>query len=74
MNVELKFFKTNLDFFINLYLAKKLPQSLIFTGDKSIGKLDLTYHLLNFILSQHEKTKYDTKLYKINTESKTYQQ
>ena len=50
MNVELKFFRTNLDFFINLYLAKKLPQTLLFTGDKNIGKLDLTYHLVNFIL------------------------
>ena len=51
MNVELKFFKTNLDFFINLYLAKKLHKTLLFTGDKNIGKIDLTYHLVNFILS-----------------------
>ena len=74
MNVELKFFKTNLDFFINLYLAKKLPQTLLFTGDKNIGKLDLTYHLVNFILSQHEEIRYDTKLYKINSDSKTFKQ
>ena len=74
MNVELKFFRTNLDFFINLYLAKKLPQTLLFTGDKNIGKLDLTYHLVNFILSEHEETKYDTKLYKINSDSKTFKQ
>ena len=74
INTELKFFKTNLDFFINLYLAKKLPQTLLFTGDKNIGKLDLTYHLVSFILSENEKTKYDTKLYKINTDSKTFKQ
>ena len=74
INTELKFFKTNLDFFINLYLAKKLPQTLLFTGDKNIGKLDLTYHLVNFILSQHEETRYDTKLYKINSDSKTFKQ
>ena len=35
---------------------------------------DLTYHLVNFILSEHEKTKYDTKLYKINSDSKTFKQ
>ena len=74
LNVQLKFFKTNLDFFINLYLTKKLPQTSLFIGDKSIGKLDLAYHLANFILSQHEETKYDTKLYKINPDSKTFKQ
>ena len=74
LNLELKFFKTNLDFFINLYLAKKLPQTLLFIGDKSIGKFNVTYHLVNFILSQHEETKYDTKLYKINSDSKTFKQ
>ena len=74
LNTELKFFKTNLDFLINLYLDKKLPQTLLFIGDKSIGKLDLTYHFVNFVLSQHEETKYDTKLYKINPDSKTFRQ
>ena len=74
LNTELKFFKTKLDFFINLYLDKKLPQTLLFIGDKSIGKLDLTYHFVNFVLSQHEETKYDTKLYKINPDSKTFRQ
>ena len=73
-NVELKFFKTDLDFFINLYLEKKLPQTLLFIGDRSIGKLNFTYHLVNFILSQHEETKYDTKLYKVNFDSKTFKQ
>ena len=72
LNLELKFFKTNLDFFINLYSTKKLPQTMLFIGDKSIGKLDLTYHLVNFILSQHEETKYNAKLYKINPNSKTF--
>tara|TARA_B100001057_G_scaffold466472_1_gene523654 strand:+ start:8011 stop:8946 length:936 start_codon:yes stop_codon:yes gene_type:complete len=73
-NVELKLFKSNLDFFINLYLESKLPQTLLFTGDKSIGKLDFTYHLVNFILSQQEETKYNVKSYKINIESKTFKQ
>ena len=73
-NDELKFFRTKLDFFINLYLEKKLPQTLLFTGDRSIGKLDFTYHLVNFILSQNEETKYNNKLYRINHNSKTYKQ
>ena len=69
-NDELKFFRTKLDFFINLYLEKKLPQTLLFTGDRSIGKLDFTYHLVNFILSQNEETKYNNNYIELTITAK----
>ena len=72
INMELKNFRSNLDFFKNLYLDNKLPQSIIITGDKNIGKIEFSYHLTNFILSQNEETKYNSKLYKINPLSKTF--
>ena len=70
-NEELTSFRKNFDFFVNLYDSKKLPQTLLFTGEKGIGKFNLSYHLINYILSKDEDNKYDTKTYKVNLNNKT---
>ena len=70
-NEELTSFRKNFDFFVNLYNNKKLPQTLLFTGEKGIGKFNLSYHLINYILSKDEDYKYDTKTYKVNPNNKT---
>lgn len=69
---ELINFRSKLDFFIDLYLDGRLPQTILLTGDKDIGKIEFSYHLINFILSQNEDTKYNTNSYKINPNSKTF--
>ena len=60
------------DTLINLYLNKKLPNKIILSGEKGIGKCTLAYHLINYILSSNEDCSYDTKEYKINIENKSF--
>ena len=72
LNEELTNFKSDFNFFVNLYLNNKLPQSLILSGEKGIGKLNFIYHFVNFILSINEENKYDLNNYRINSTSKTY--
>lgn len=62
----------HLNFFIKLYLNKKLPQTFLIKGEKGIGKLNFAFHFVNFILSQHEENKYEIKSYKINSNNKSF--
>lgn len=71
-NEQLSVFKKNIDFLINLYDKKKLPQTLLFIGEKGIGKLNVAYHLVNYILSKNDENEYYTSTYKINPNNKTY--
>ena len=55
-----------------LYLDKKLPNKILLSGEKGIGKSTLAYHLINFILSQDEGFTYDLENLRINDENKSY--
>ena len=44
----------------------------MFTGEKGIGKLNVAYHLINFILSKDEDNEYCITTNKINPNNKTY--
>ena len=57
---------------INLYILKKLPNSIILSGPKGIGKSVLAKHFLNYILTQNEINKYDLKNFNINLNSKSF--
>ena len=48
-----------LEYLINLYNSNKLPNKILFSGPKGIGKATLAYHLINYILSIGEKNHYD---------------
>ena len=39
---------------INLYKNNNLPNKILFSGEKGIGKCTLAYHLINYILSSNE--------------------
>ena len=69
---QLSTFKKEIDFISNLYINRKLPQTILFTGEKGIGKLNVAYHLINFILSKDEDNEYCITTNKINTNNKTY--
>jgi DNA polymerase-3 subunit delta' len=56
----------------NLYIKKKLPKKIIFSGPKGIGKSTLAYHLLNYIFSRNEKDNYDLGNFKINQTNRSY--
>tara|TARA_B100000886_G_scaffold138636_1_gene93766 strand:+ start:2339 stop:3268 length:930 start_codon:yes stop_codon:yes gene_type:complete len=58
--------------FINLYKNNRLPNKILLSGDKGIGKNTLAYHLVNFILSQDEKFPYDDKKFEINENNKSF--
>ena len=69
---ELSTFKKEINFISNLYINRKLPQTILFTGEKGIGKLNVAYHLINFILSKDEDNEYCITTNKINSNNKTY--
>ena len=56
----------------NLYLNNKLPNKILLSGEKGIGKATLGYHLINFVLSEDEEHSYNIKNNKINLENKSF--
>ena len=58
--------------FIKLYENKKLPNKILLSGEKGIGKSTLGYHIINFILSKNEEFAYDNKNFAINPENKSF--
>ena len=58
--------------FIELYKNKKLPNKILLSGEKGIGKSTLAYHIINHILSIDEDYSYDFKNFRINPDSKSF--
>ena len=57
---------------LKLYKEDHLPNKILFSGEKGIGKSTLAYHLINSILSFDEEYPYDLKNFNINLENKTF--
>ncbi len=57
---------------IKLYKNDNLPNKILLSGEKGIGKSTLAYHLINFVLSEKEEFPYDFKNNKINNKNKSY--
>ena len=55
-----------------LYLKNKLPNKILLSGEKGIGKATLGYHLINFVLSEDEEHSYNIKNNEINLENKSF--
>ncbi len=49
-----------------------LPNKILLSGEKGIGKSTLGYHIINSVLSKNEEYSYDFENYKINFENKTF--
>ena len=58
--------------FVKLYQNKSLPNKILLSGDKGLGKSTLAYHLVNYIQSKDEMFKYDIDKFQINSENKSY--
>ena len=58
--------------FINLYKNKKLPNKILLSGEKGIGKSTLACHIINRILSFDEDHSYDEKNFQIDPENKSF--
>ena len=57
---------------INLFKKDKLPNKILLSGQKGIGKCTLAYHLINSILSSEESYSYDLEKFRINLENKSF--
>ena len=57
---------------IKLYVDKKMPNKILLSGKKGSGKATLAYHIINYILSLNEDSKYNLNKFNINTENKSY--
>ena len=57
---------------INLYNNSKLPNKILLSGEKGIGKCTLAYHLINYILSNNEENPYNTNDLQINADNHSF--
>ena len=55
-----------------LYKNDNLPNKILLSGEKGIGKSTLAYHLINFVLSENEDFPYDYENNIINSDNKSY--
>ena len=58
--------------FVKLYQNKRLPNKILLSGEKGLGKSTLAHHLINYALSKNEKFNYDVGKFEINLENKSY--
>lgn len=56
----------------NLYSQSILPNKILFSGQKAMGKSTLAYHLINCILSKGEDYEYDIENFEINSNNRSY--
>ncbi len=56
---------------INLYDNDRLPNKILFSGKKSIGKSTLAFHFINYIFSKEEEHKYNVSKYTIHPNNKS---
>ena len=64
--INLYGYKNYFDSFKNLYEKDKLPNTILISGPKGIGKSTFIYHFINYLLSQDEKYSYSYENFKIN--------
>ena len=57
---------------INLYNDNKMPQKLLLSGKKGVGKATLAYHVINYILSADGEHKYDKEKFNIDKNNRAY--
>ena len=55
-----------------LYKNDNLPNKILLSGEKGIGKSTLAYHLINLVLSDNEEHPYDFENNNINPDNKSY--
>ena len=65
-------FDAYFNFFEKLIQNAKLPNSMLLSGQKGIGKATFIYHFINFLLSKNEENKYDRKNFTIDHNSTSY--
>ena len=70
--IKLLSFKDNFKELVNLSLRNKLPNKLIFSGNRGIGKSTFAFHLINYLFSKDEEGSYNLEDNEININNKSY--
>lgn len=65
-------FENYFNYFIKLYEKKELPNSILLSGPKGLGKATFAYHIINYFLSKNEERKYSIKNFVINENNLSY--
>ncbi len=71
-NTELHGHKIAFSNLVKLYLESNLPNKIIISGKKGIGKSTFAYHLINYIFSINDKEKYNIQNNRINENNNNY--
>ena len=58
--------------FIKLYEKNELPNSMLLSGPKGLGKSTFAYHIINYLLSKNEEKKYSVKDFVIDETNLSY--
>jgi len=65
-----------LEKFLNelIYLenSNNLPNKILLSGQKGLGKSTLAYHFINYVLSKEEEYPYDIKNFEINNQNQSF--
>ena len=56
----------------SLYDNKNLPNKILLTGLKGLGKFTLSLHFINYVLSKNESYPYDLENFRINENNKSF--
>ena len=56
-----------------MYEKNKLPNIILLSGIKGIGKSTFIFHFINYLLSKDEKFKYSTQNLAIDENNSSYQ-
>ena len=65
-------YKNYFNSFITLFEKKKMPNSILLSGLKGLGKATFTYHIINYLLSKDEERKYSIKDFIIDKANLSY--
>ncbi len=57
---------------VKLNFQNKLPNKILLSGEKGVGKCTFAYHFINYIHSSNEAKPYDLKNFEINSENKSF--
>ena len=71
-SIELYGHNTVFDNLKNLYKKKSFPKVLMLTGEKGIGKFTLTFHLINYFLTDETEFSYNINQRIINKKSTVF--
>ena len=58
--------------FVDIYNRKRLPNKILFSGKKGIGKATFALHFINYIFSLKEENRYTLDNNSIDINNKSY--